>query len=146
MKGLPRTSTSTRRAVKTPSRGEERNEAQGTALAPTCLYLRIAVLAFAASLALALALSACGGADAPDGPAESVSGVVVDVQAESLLELSSLKVRDEAGVTWEFVRRGPGGVGELTPSHLRQHGVLGEPVTVTFRREGRLLVIDRITD
>ena len=107
------------------------------------MLTRLAAVAF--GVPLFLALSSCGGVDGPRDDGEAVSGFVVDVQAKSLLELSSLTLRDEAGVTWKFEASGAG-LGEFTPSHLRQHGILSEPVTVAFHRRDGVLVIDGITD
>ena len=95
---------------------------------------------------LALVSPGCGdGADAPTGvpKSETVNEHVLQVKAASLIELESLTVEDDKGVTWTFEAAG---VLELTPSHLRQHMVLGESVTVTFHRENDTLVIDAITD
>lgn len=77
----------------------------------------------------------------PD-PAE-VSGVVLDIAGESLTEIESLTVRDGSGVTWKFVAEGYAG---MTPSHLRQHMVLGQRITVSFHEAKGAQVIDKIVD
>ena len=94
----------------------------------------------AATTALLVSAIACGGADAPT---TAVTGVVIDISARSLTDIESLTVRDESGATWVFGAEGYGGV---APSHLRQHMVLGMPVTVSFRRRGDALVIESIVD
>ena len=94
---------------------------------------------------LIAAAFACGSEEPTNSPApaEEVKGVVLEVESRSILELASLKVQDDVGGTWHFVARGFQG---FTPSHLREHMVLGAPVTVVFRRDGDQLVIVEITD
>ena len=88
--------------------------------------------------------AACGSDEAPSPNAtETVRGVVVEVEAASLLELESLIVLDDAGKEWTFVARGYRG---FTPSHLNEHRVLGDSIAVNFHRENATLVIDDITD
>ncbi len=91
--------------------------------------------------------------DNPDaGPAvgdelrlEEVRGMVLEVESESLISLAALEVQDAAGKVWRFEGRGkvvPG----FTPSHLNEHKLLGQAVTVTYYREGEELVLHNITD
>ena len=53
-----------------------------------------------------------------EGPfVEVVRGIVLEVDAESLISLEALEVQDESGAVWRFEGRGkvvPG----FTPSHL----------------------------
>ena len=98
---------------------------------------------------LVLGASSCAqgeGRDEQTSAPESVRGIVVEVEARSIRELRSLKVKDEAGAVWEFDAAGFSGSGAFTPSHLREHGALGEQVTVRFHREGGVLKVDEITD
>ena len=76
---------------------------------------------------------------------EDVRGLVVQVEARSLLELEFLTVEDANGTRWTFVARGqiPS---DLTPSHLRDHMLQGLPVTVTFYRENGTLVLRDLAD
>ena len=67
------------------------------------------------------------------------------MEASSLLELESLVVEDDDGVEWAFEGRGGSFVG-FTPSHLREHMVLGMRITVTFHREDGALVLDEVGD
>lgn len=97
---------------------------------------RIAVAAV--GVAAALVLAGCG------GDTERVLGRLINVQSSGLLALDSIEIVDEEGRHW--VLEGPGDFGHLTPSHLRQHMVLGERVEVTFHRAGGRLVIDRLRD
>ena len=78
------------------------------------------------------------------GETERVLGRLIDVQSSGLLALDSIEIVDEEGRHW--VLEGPGDFEHLTPSHLRQHMVLGEQVEVTFHRAGGRLVIDRLRD
>ena len=93
-----------------------------------------------AAVTLLLALGACG------GDAGAVRGHVVDVQSKSLLELTSVEIVDGDGKRWTFEARGFSDPADFTPSHLREHMVLGEPVTVRYHDEDGVLVIDDIAD
>ncbi len=76
---------------------------------------------------------------------ESVGGLIQDVQAESLLELRSLTLRDDDGEMLRFEAKGKI-LAEFPPSHLREHMVLGLRVTVVFHREGDALILDDVID
>ena len=90
-------------------------------------------LALAASMLLIVA--ACGG-----GGEKVVTGLVVQAVERNLAEIELLRVRDGGGRVWEFSTEGPVG---MTAAHLRQHQVLGERVTVTYKEEnGRLIAVD----
>ena len=116
-----------------PATGEDLRNAAALRLTLTALLV-----------ALAAGWSACdSGEGPPPREAESVRGMVVEVDAASLLDLESLTVLDDAGKRWTFVARGYRG---FTPSHLNEHRVLGDPVTVVFHRGSGGLVIDDITD
>ena len=95
---------------------------------------------------LAGGIVACGGAngladEAADIP--SVSGVVLKVTAKSLTQIDMLTVQDETGVTWEFLG---GTYRGISPSHMREHMVQGLRVTVWYREENSLLVVDEVGD
>ena len=74
---------------------------------------------------------------------EEIVGLVTAVEARSFDEVESLTVEDGSGTSWVF--KDVGAI-EFTPSHLRQHMTLGEPIKVTFHRAGGKLVIDGIGD
>ena len=99
-------------------------------------------------MALTAAALACGGG-ADGGPgaegAETVRGLLLEVNARSLLELETLTVRADDGAEWRLEARGKR-FALFTPSHLREHMVSGLPVTVTFHRENGALVLDEIAD
>ena len=91
---------------------------------------------------------ACNGGSATESitdVTESVDGLIQDVQAESLLELRSLTLRDDNGEMLRFEAKGKI-LTEFPPSHLREHMVLGLRVTVVFHREGDALVLDDVFD
>ena len=93
---------------------------------------------------LYLFTTACGGGPDEAGQAtDSVRGMVTDVKSSSLVNLDSLVVEDQDGRSWEFTA---GSYSGFTPSHLREHMVLAEPVTVKFRVEGDLMIIEEVTD
>ena len=99
-------------------------------------------------IALTAGALACGGNSARDSAieaAETVQGFLQEVKSVSLLELESLTLVDERGTRWTFEASGRQVEG-FTPSHLREHMVLGQPVIVTFHRENGALVINDITD
>ena len=92
---------------------------------------------------LLILLAACGNGE------QTVQGQVTDLQSRSLTEIATLTVQDDAGRLWAFQAEGPI---NYTPSHLREHRLTGQPVTVYYRNEGngrdegeRLLAV-RITD
>ena len=63
--------------------------------------------------------------------------------ARDLQEVETLEVRDEQGRVWTFTTRGFAG---LTPGHLREHQLFGNPVTVSYEEEGGHLVAVQVTD
>ncbi|MCH7842736.1 MAG: hypothetical protein IID01_08225 [Chloroflexi bacterium] len=78
---------------------------------------------------------ACGG-----GGEKVVTGLVVEAVERNLAEIELLRVRDGDGRVWEFSTEGSVGI---SAAHLRQHQVLGEKVTVTYKeKDGRLIAVD----
>ena len=78
---------------------------------------------------------ACGG-----GGEKTVTGLVIEAVERDLVEIELLRVRDLDGTVWEFSTEGPVGI---SAAHLRQHQVLGESVTVTYRKyRGNLIATD----
>ena len=76
---------------------------------------------------------------------ESVRGMVLQVEQESLISLDALEIQDDEGKVWRFEGRGKVVAG-FTPSHLNEHKLLGQSVEVAFYREGGALVLEDITD
>ena len=66
-----------------------------------------------------------------------VRGQVVEVVSRSFSELESLRIRDKDGE--EFVFETEGFIG-FTPSHVREHQLLGQTILVTYEKRGERLV------
>lgn len=96
-------------------------------------------------LALCSALLAGCSARAEEG---TVQGVLVAVDAPSLVKLDGITLRDEGGRTWQFAiaedARDENGR-PLSGSHLRQDMAGGLQVVVHYRREGDRLLALRVT-
>ena len=133
------TSRTTLRNVKENSQREYRSEFKTNA------KLKLAIL-FAMSLIVAFgAIVACGPDDSTTSEQKTVRGQLTDVQAESFLDLNSITVAADDGRSYTLQGRGRQHTGFL-PSHLREHMVAGEAVTVTFHEEDGALVLDSIED
>ena len=108
-----------------------------------CGAPRLVLLAVVVILA---SITACGGNPPDTGePNEGqIRGIVVQVAGRNIIELKSLRIRDETGNVWDF-RAAEGFIG-ISPSHLREHQLTGEPVLVTYViGEGELIAVE-ITD
>jgi hypothetical protein len=68
---------------------------------------------------------------------------VIDVQVASFSQIASFRLRTEAGEIVELIVEGDVGI---TPGHLREHMVLGQPVKVTVRRADGLMIATLIED
>jgi len=73
----------------------------------------------------------------------TVTGLVVGLESTSLIDLYSLTVVDGSHIEWYFLADGYKG---FTPSHLKQHMLLGDPVAVVFHIESGEMLIDNIDD
>ena len=103
---------------------------------------------FVIAVALAISSAACGSGEKHviDGPGRmSVHGLLQEVEARCLLEIGSLTVRDTDGRDW-VIEGGGTEISGFSPSHVREHMVLGQPVTVFLHREDGVLVLEDITD
>ena len=78
-------------------------------------------------------------------PPSVFSGLIVDLVPNWLLEFESIKVVDEAGTVMEF-HSGGRRFSHFTPSHIREHMVLGQGVVVSYREDGGVFHIVEITD
>ena len=90
----------------------------------------------------------CGDVDSNDmefQKRQTVSGLVLKIEAKSLLELESLTVLDDFGTEWVF-ETNQKTFPEFSPSHIREHMLLGNPVTVTFHSQDDNLIIDYLND
>ena len=92
------------------------------------------LLLFAALLSLA----ACG-----DGETRQVRGQVIEVSARNFAELETLRIRDDAGREYRFIAEGFIG---FTPSHVREHQLLGQSLLVTYEKRGDELVAIALAD
>jgi uncharacterized lipoprotein YajG len=93
-----------------------------------------------------LVLSAAG---CQAGPASAVPknatvrGHVVDVQARDIRRAEAVQVRTQSG---EVLRFNVAESVEVTPGHLREHMVQGEPVTVKYETRPDGLLATAIDD
>lgn len=91
-----------------------------------------------AALLLLVAVAACGG-----GEVRQVRGQVVEVTARDFAEVESLRIRDAEGREYRFVTEGFVG---FTPSHIREHQLLGQSLLVSYERRGDKLVAVAVAD
>lgn len=83
-----------------------------------------------ARFALLTMLLAVACATSQSGGTGTVRGVLLQVQASSISQADEIEVRAEDGRVLRFA------VSEevsMTPGHLREHMMFGQPVTVTYR-------------
>lgn len=108
--------------------------------------VQVRSLAFSGSiLAIVLLMSAL--VVAACGPTTlSVRGLVVEVRADDLIEWESIMVRAGEGVEIEFFRGASIDLRFWRASHLREHMVLGSPVTVEYKTQDGFLVATTIHD
>ena len=92
--------------------------------------LLIAVILVAVGIVLGL------GCDR-EGVQFQVRGQVVEVVSRNFSELESLRIRDQGGK--EYVFETEGFIG-FTPSHVREHQLLGQSILVTYEERGARLV------
>ena len=92
-----------------------------------------------ATLGLLLSLG-CGSGDAG---AQQVRGQVIEVVARNFTELESLRIRDKAGQEYVFTTEGFVG---FTPSHVKEHQLLGQSLLVSYIRRGDTLVAVSLAD
>ncbi len=88
-------------------------------------------------VAVAMVAAACGG---EDGTENAVSGLVTEVRSRSITEVVTLTVQEEGtGKLWTFQTQGSV---DFTPSHIREHMLQGQPVTVRYQeRQGQLIAV-----
>ena len=94
-----------------------------------------------------LGAAACGGDDGDEVPADvanapsSVTGAVLDVESESIQEVTGFTVKD-GDETYEVLIADDIDYG-FDLGHLREHLRTGDPVTVTLDvREGKLYAVE----
>ena len=105
----------------------------------------IALVALAAGVIIPLVVLTY----ARGGQLQTVSGVLIDVQASSLVHAESITLRDEHGQILTF-QVDPEALSNpdapQTASHLRQHMALAEPMIVHYRQSPSGPVAVRIVD
>ena len=96
--------------------------------------------ALAVALTVAVAIAGCGVAK------PSARGVIVDVQAASLVEWERMTIRTPSGAVKTF-RRGAGvDLAWWRAAHLREHMTEGAAITVVYERAGDVLTAVEIRD
>ena len=95
----------------------------------------IARMLLLAALAV-MTTTSCGGG----GDEKTVRGLVTDVQANSITQVATLTLREEGtGKVWTFQAEGHIG---FTPSHIRQHMLQGQSLTVHYEeRRGQIFAV-----
>ena len=88
---------------------------------------------------------ACADDSDQQKPSPVFSGLVIGFAQKSLLEFESVRVVDEAGRVMEF-HSGGHRFPHFTPSHLREHMVMGHGVVVSYKEDGGMFYIVDITD
>lgn len=79
-------------------------------------------------------------------PASPVTGVVIDVVASGLADVTGMTLRLDDGRSFEFRIGSLENGAEFPPGHLKEHMATSSPVKVWFRLEGTELVAYRIED
>lgn len=75
--------------------------------------------------------------------AEKVRGLVIQVQAATFTQIQAFSVRTDDGEIWEFIVEGDVGI---TPSHLREHMALADPIIVSVRYQDGLNIATLVED
>jgi len=72
-----------------------------------------------------------------------IRGRVISVVAKSISDVQTFKVQSPTGEIYSFQVNGFIG---FTPSHIKEHQVTGDPVTVTYISGNNVLIATKITD
>jgi hypothetical protein len=81
--------------------------------------------------------------------AQTVRGVLLEVQSPSIQRVDGFTLRTDAGQELVFSAApdfNAGATHVMTPGHMRQHMALADPVLVTYREENGKLVALSATD
>ncbi len=94
----------------------------------------------------------CGSRPPEDGnaPPLRVRGQIIEVVARNIAQVETLRIRDESGREFTFTTDQAGdqsgGFVGFTPSHLKEHQLLGQTVLVSYVERDGLLVAVKIED
>jgi hypothetical protein len=102
------------------------------------MLARLAIAAWLLSV-VTMSLIACRQQPRPT----RYDGLVVEMQAASILQIASFTLRTNDGTLVELVVEGDVGI---TASHLREHMALADPVTVTVRYADGLTIATQVQD
>ena len=95
---------------------------------------RPGLLAASVIVLLAVGLGCFAGEDAG-----AVRGIVIEVVDRNIIEIETLRIRDDDGKLWTFATEGNLG---KNGSHLRIHQLQGQSILVVWeRRDGRLVAV-----
>ena len=72
-----------------------------------------------------------------------VRGVVTDVKISSFTQIQAFSLRTDEGEAYDFIVEGNVGI---TPGHLREHMLLGDPVIVSIRYDNDLVIATHVED
>ncbi|MCC7366976.1 MAG: hypothetical protein IT306_01050 [Chloroflexi bacterium] len=90
-------------------------------------------------VALSWTLAACR----QDTRPAQLRGLVVDVRIATFTQIQGFSLRTDDGSVYELIVEGDVGI---SPGHLREHMLLGEPVIVTVRYADDLQIATRVDD
>jgi len=79
----------------------------------------------------------------------SVRGILVGVEARSIVVAEQIRLRDDQGTVWTFRVDPEVATNREEPqsaSHLRQHMIAGDPMIVRYRAEADGLLAVRVQD
>lgn len=114
------------------------------------IILGVSVVALAAALAFIVFIALLAGSAAcseSNGEAQSVTGVVIDVEERSLTQTEAFTLRSDAGEDVVFrvaPDLAPDQIGWFVPGHLRSILTTGEEVIVHYRDDGNLRLAERM--
>jgi hypothetical protein len=79
-------------------------------------------------------------------PPSPIDGVVVSVDARSLTEVRSFKIRTADGTTFDLTMGTLENATEFTPSHLLEHQATSGPIRAYYRLVDNVPVVYRLED
>lgn len=77
---------------------------------------------------------------------ERATGIVLSIDSPSLGRVDGFHLLDTTGERWEFDTSRLEFRPEFPAPHLAEHQVLGDRITVTFKRDGDRLVVTQLDD